>query len=81
MIYPDVTTEEWCKRFGFLPFEKHCRHCKMINVATRPFMTFESVGLCLEKCVGCEARLRLYSSIPRTQQAAREWDDVMNQTF
>lgn len=80
MIYPDVTVEEWKKRYGVRDFSEKCRACGTLNTVNRPFITKDHAGLCIESCGGCDARVRLYASVPHSEKEIKEWNEIMGVT-
>ena len=77
MIYPDVNIENWTKKLGLQPYIVNCKSCGTPNKPDKAFVTHDSAGLYTEQCKSCLSSLRLYSSVPRTEEAARDWDDTM----
>jgi hypothetical protein len=81
MIFPEVEPEQWRRKYGIEPYVVNCRVCLAPNSPDKPFATFTSVGLFSECCRWCGAKLRLYSSVPRTEEARKEWDEIMGGHF
>jgi hypothetical protein len=51
VIYPQVTVEEWCKRYPALAVVKRpCRACRKQRLACVPFIEREWVGLRSAAC-------------------------------
>jgi hypothetical protein len=81
MIYPDVPTEVWKKKYGLKSYVVNCKICHTSNSPDKPFVTFTSIGLFAESCYNCNSPLRLYTSVPRTEAATKEWDEIMSGKF
>jgi hypothetical protein len=51
MMFPNVTAEEWCKRYpGLEKVKRPCRACKRQRIASIPFIEREWVGLRSAPC-------------------------------
>jgi hypothetical protein len=81
MIYPDASIDKWAKKYGLQVYIVKCKVCATPNSPDKPFATFSSVGLFTEACRKCNSPLRLYSSVPRTEEATKEWNQIMSGTL
>ena len=50
MIYPDVTVEEWCRRYDLSVEKDRCPKCRKAIYTSRPFIEKGFVGLIAPKC-------------------------------
>lgn len=54
MIFPDITTEEWCKRHPPLVVQRtNCLRCKNVVLTSIPFIEKDWVGLLSPPCTNC----------------------------
>lgn len=77
MFYPDVPVEKWKKRWGLKTWTQNCGECKSPQSPNRPFITKDYAGLELENCTECGVRIRLYSSVPASEQNIKAWNETM----
>ena len=74
MIYPDISLEEWLKKYPDLKvYERECPKCKAMVRTNRPFISEDYVGIELEFCPNCNIKVGICVANPRTKQKLREW--------
>jgi transcription initiation factor IIE alpha subunit len=67
MIYPDASIDKWTKKYGLQVYTVKCKVCATPNSQDKLFA-----------CHSCNSPLRLYSSVPRTEEATKEWNEIMS---
>ena len=74
MIYPDVTVEEWLKKYsGLKVCEQACPNCKATILTDRPFITKDYAGLEGKFCPSCGLQRNSSSVIPVSKEAKARW--------
>lgn len=77
MIFPDVSTEEWCRRYPALEVKSRpCHTCRRPRTANIPFIEKHWVGLRSKDCM-CGRGKAIAVSTPRTDAT----DDALSQLF
>ncbi len=79
MIYPDVSTEEWCERYKIEVITRPCAHCGKYIDTTRPFATGNWRGLKATEH-GCGARYLLSTAIDVRPGERHEWVKLAHKT-
>lgn len=76
MIYPDVTFEDWCKKYNLKPMSSSCAKCKL------PFTT--TVPILMQGCAGlatptheCGPHFVSVVLTPKTDKAKKHWANVV----
>lgn len=73
MIYPDVSVEKWCKRFGLKVIHRRCDACNAPMSTTIPFLETGYAGLRTPPCACGKNRFAASTSVTTTAKAAAEW--------
>ena len=53
MLFPETSTEDWCKKHHFTVQKSKCPGCKLKISTTRPFIEKDWIGLIAPICDGC----------------------------
>jgi hypothetical protein len=72
MLYPDVTVEEWCRRYpGLEVREVSCKHCSLPFVINVPFLSADFVGFEVKVCPHCGSEHKAATALIRSNQLKR----------
>lgn len=73
MIFPDVTLEEWLKRYPDLDVvSRDCDQCGKKIIASIPFVSIDLVGLTAPRCSCGKNRFTCGSSLTRTPEVFQD---------
>lgn len=74
MIYPDVTLEEWLKKYpGLEVFSQPCPQCKETISTKTPFITKHYAGLEGKACYACGFIVNSANLIPISAEKTAAW--------
>lgn len=77
MIYPDVTTEEWLKKYPLLRVIKTtCSSCDKPLIADKPYRSKDYVGLRHDKCCPDNTR-QCGSHMAVSKKEIAAWDAAL----
>jgi len=77
MIYPEISVEEWVKRYSDLEIlEEECPNCERLVMVNIPFVSKSWVGLASKPCV-CGG-LPIVCQIPRDEHTLK-WTNQLYQ--
>lgn len=78
MIYPEISTEEWCEKHDLKVIEVKCPKCGLLQHTTIPFIA--------KKCLGLEAPLhecgvhyRAAAVVSRDPAKRARWKNLANE--
>lgn len=78
MIYPDVTVEEWTKRYpGLKVVSTTCCECGSKINTDRPFVSMDYVGLESGPCSCGNTRSTAANVLTRTKKSHDEWTAIL----
>lgn len=74
MIYLDVSTLEWLRRYPSLEIlEMSCLNCASAIQTLKPFRTKDYVGLASFNCPSCGISHKAYAAIPYSKSEINAW--------
>ena len=77
ILYPQVSAEEWCKRYGLKMRNVKCPKCGLIQKLTIPWATKKTRGLKAE-LHGCGKNYQATSGIPADSKERESWKELAN---
>lgn len=76
MIYPEVSLNEWIKKWDLEIVKYDCPKCREVFETTVPVMTRQSAGL-QSPIHGCGSELWTVILTPRTAESLAFWDTIV----
>jgi hypothetical protein len=78
MFFPDVSLEEWLKKYPELEvISSTCENCGSEMKATRPFIEKHFAGLRIDHCHCGKNRHSTAMAITTTAEKHREWEALL----
>ena len=78
MIYPDVTLEEWLKKYPELEvISKSCDNCDAVMSSTIPYLNKDYAGLIAPDCKCQKNKTTCMISVTRTIEVHNEWVEAL----
>lgn len=82
MIYPDVSLEDWLKRYPELDLlEKECDHCGSLMRANKPFLTKGYAGVLSPKCECGKNKTICSSRVTTSNEEHQRWLNLLSISY
>jgi len=80
MIYPEVSTENWLKKYTELEIEEgFCNHCGKSMKTTKPFIEKDVAGLVSPNCSCGKNTNQAMTMIPTSDSEIQYWNQLLIQ--
>ena len=78
MIFPEVSSEEWSKRYpGLTPRSTECKHCGKEHKTSIPYITKDYAGFIIFKCIHCGGDHTAHVGRPISVKEIEAWNKLV----